>query len=136
MRLDCSQRKRARAGAEPHQELREEILKCPPSRILKSGDLQLQKRRRVRAAAVHPRPASYCLATADTSFLTSDPGIEGDAHTAVGVVGLHGNFPCATRTVAERERGRKRRWLRSEAEGEAEGEAAASTWEQPESRLA
>lgn len=93
MRLDC-------------RELREEILKSLLSGILKSDDLQLQKPRRVRAAAAHPPPASYCLAAADDSFLTSDPGIEGDAHTAVGVVGLHGNFPCATRPVAEREGGR------------------------------
>lgn len=105
IRLYCSRRERAHVGAEPYQELHEEILKCLLSRTLKSDDLQLQKPRRVRAAAVHPRPASYCLATADNSFLTSDPGIEGDAHTAVGVVGLHGNFPCAPRPVAEREGG-------------------------------
>lgn len=61
---------------------------------------------RVRAAAVHPQSsASCCLDAADGSFLTSDPGIEGDAHTAVGVVGLHGNFPCATGTVTETEGG-------------------------------
>lgn len=69
--------------------------------------LQMQKAQRIRAFAVHPqRSASYCLATADDSLLTSDPGIEGDAHTAVGVVGLHGNFPCATGAVTETEGGK------------------------------
>lgn len=77
----------------------------PLSRSLKSHK-HLQKPQRVRAAAVHPQSsASCCLDTADGSFLTSDPGIEGDAHTAVGVVGLHGNFPCATGTVTETEGG-------------------------------
>lgn len=73
----------------------------------KSHKLQIQKPQRVWAFAVHPQcSASYCLGTADDSFLTSDPGIEGDAHTAVGVVGLHGNFPCATGAVTETEGGK------------------------------
>lgn len=37
-------------------------------------------------------------------FLTSNPGIEGNAHTAVGVIGLHGNFPCTPGPVTETER--------------------------------
>lgn len=38
-------------------------------------------------------------------FLTSDSGVEGDAHTAVGVVGLHGNFPRTPGTMTERQGG-------------------------------
>ena len=37
-------------------------------------------------------------------LLTSDPGIERDAHTAVGVIGLHGNFPCTASTMTATER--------------------------------
>lgn len=36
-------------------------------------------------------------------FLTSDLGVEGDAHAAVGVVGLHGDFPCTSGTMTQTE---------------------------------
>lgn len=61
------------------------------------------------AAAAHPQCAASLSLSARgcVLFLTSDPGIEGDAHTAVGVVGLHGNFPCTPGTVTERQGGRR-----------------------------
>lgn len=40
-----------------------------------------------------------------TALLTSDPGIEGNAHTAVGVVRFHGNFPCTPGTMTGAEGG-------------------------------
>lgn len=104
IRLACSRRKRVYVGAEPRQEL---LLERNVRKFWNafSVDLKIRPTSAPEAAAIHPQPASYCLAMAGNSFLTSDPGIEGDAHTAVGVVGLHGNFPCTTGTVTEREGG-------------------------------
>lgn len=80
---------------------------CGKASNSKPDQVQIQKAQRVGAFAVHPQcSASYCLGAADDSFLTSDPGIESDAHTTVGVVGLHGNFPCATGAVTETEGGK------------------------------